>query len=74
MKNASGFICAILLAVTTSTALPADKPVKKAVKKPGTNQKTASPAAVEPAKQKIVTPVFHWFGPLDEKKGSKDKC
>jgi hypothetical protein len=73
MKNASGFICAILLAVTTSTALPSDKPEKKVVKK-AADPKAAPAATVEPAKQKIVTPVFHWFGPLEQKKGQQDKC
>ncbi|KQS33552.1 hypothetical protein [Dyadobacter sp. Leaf189] len=74
MKNASGFICAILLAVTTSIALPSDKPVKKAVKKPEAAQKNTAAEVTEPAKQKIITPVFHWFGPLEQKKGQRDNC
>lgn len=73
MKNLSGFICIVLLAVTTSTALPEGKDGKAPVKK-AENSKN-----VTPAKSAIVVPVFQWYGPAINKPANmpgkkKDNC
>ena len=82
MKNAWGFICMILLVVTTSTALPSDDEADKKTCKPIAKKVMVPAKAVEPTKAvnstraNVVVPTFHWFGPALDKKNplSKDKC
>lgn len=67
MKNVTGFICLLLLTVTTSDGLPSDKPIKKPVRKGAEMAVPATKPAVAP---KLILPEFHWFGPIKK----NDKC
>jgi hypothetical protein len=69
MKNVSVFICVVLLAVSTSIALPEGKEGKEPAKKPVKTEKAA------PADSVQAVPVFHWFGPaLNMPSKKKDNC
>jgi hypothetical protein len=69
MKNVSGFICVVLLAITTSTALPEGKEGKEPAKKPLKTEKAV------PADSAKVAPAFRWFGPVTNMScKKKDNC
>ncbi|MCE7058908.1 hypothetical protein [Dyadobacter sp. CY343] len=82
MKNAWGFICVVLLVVTTSAALPSDDADDKKARKPKAKAVATPTKAAEPAKAadsvqtNMVNPAIHWFGPSLNKKNpsGKDKC
>ena len=82
MKNAWGFICVVLLVVTTSAALPSDDADDKKTSKPKAKNVVMPAKSVEPAKAvdsvqtNMIVPTFHWFGPSLNKKNpsGKDKC